>query len=169
MRTVPIDDDVYQHLLENAAEIGEDASSILRRLLNLKAPSPAKPLLHAQLRMQAEAAKHELTDDMDTTSFRLQKTVVEKMLYLLNVMSQQKAGKFAEVLKLKGRGRVYFAKSMKEIDESGTSTQPRAIGKSGYWVLTNSPTPAKRQLMREVMTLLEYSQAAKVAVMDVLR
>jgi len=35
MKTILIDDDLHSFLLRNTKEIGEDASSIIRRLLNL--------------------------------------------------------------------------------------------------------------------------------------
>ena len=40
MRSVDLEDDVYEYVLKNAAEIGEDASSILRpRTLLALAPA----------------------------------------------------------------------------------------------------------------------------------
>jgi negative modulator of initiation of replication len=37
MRRIEIDEDIYQHLCRHTQDIGESASSILRRLLNLPA------------------------------------------------------------------------------------------------------------------------------------
>ena len=38
MKTIEIEDDVYAHLLQNAEKIGESASEILRRLLEIPPP-----------------------------------------------------------------------------------------------------------------------------------
>jgi hypothetical protein len=48
----------------------------------------------------------------------------------------------------------YFGKSREEIERSGTSTQPRNIPGSPYWVMTNSPTHQKKQMLRDALKLL---------------
>lgn len=71
----------------------------------------------------------------------------------------QKRDQFDKVLAIQGRGRRYFA-TTEEIAGSGQSTQPKPIPRSPYWVMTNSQTPQKRAMLRDVLTLLGYSEAA---------
>ncbi len=82
------------------------------------------------------------------------------MLRLLRAAHEQKKGEFAKVLGVQGRNRAYFARSEQEILSSGRSTQPKQIPGSGYWVMTNSPTPQKREMVREVLQLLGFSSEA---------
>src|SRR6516165_5019961 len=50
MRTIEIDDEIYDYLRQNTQEIGESASSILRRLLNLNAAhQPGRSAAHDQI------------------------------------------------------------------------------------------------------------------------
>ena len=64
------------------------------------------------------------------------------------------------MLAIQGRGRRYFATGQEEIASSGQSTQPRPIPGSPYWVMTHSQAPQKRAMLRDVLTLLGYSEAA---------
>jgi len=83
----------------------------------------------------------------------------------LGAAYSQKKDEFEVVLAFQGRGRTYFAKSREEIIKSGNSTQPRPIPGSPYWVMTNSPTPQKKSMLREVLEALGYSpEAVKAAV-----
>jgi negative modulator of initiation of replication len=145
MRTIAIDEDVYQHLVRNTEEIGESAGST--------APSGEKKQL-------APAGTHEFSQVMGDPRFLRQNAAVDKFLYFLSVAYSQKRGEFEKILAIQGRDRKYFAKSKEEIENSGQSTQPRNIPGSPYWVMTNSPTTQKRQMLRDALSLLGYSETA---------
>jgi negative modulator of initiation of replication len=76
---------------------------------------------------------------------------------------------FDKVLLIQGRNRAYFAMSEHEILKSGKSTQPREIEGTGFWVMTNSPTQQKQQMVREVLEKLDYSQTAVNAAVAVIK
>lgn len=97
---------------------------------------------------------------MSDPRFLRQNAAVDKFLYFLGAAYSQKRGEFETVLAIQGRDRKYFAKSEGEIENSGQSTQPRNIPGSPYWVMTNSPTPQKRQMLRDALSLLGYSETA---------
>lgn len=158
MRTVELDEDVYQHIARNTAEIGESASSILRRLLGLggKASATAAPSVQA-----APQPRHELADLLALPMFSTSTTAVSRMMKILHEVHKQKGPEeFSKVLAIQGRNRSYFAKSKEEILRSGRSTQPREVFKTGFWVMTNSPTQQKREMVRDVLKLLGYSSEA---------
>ncbi|QDJ12670.1 replication initiation regulator SeqA [Mergibacter septicus] len=54
MRTIEIDDELYQYLASNTRSIGEGASDILRRLLNLPPSASQAPLSTKKLAYQQE-------------------------------------------------------------------------------------------------------------------
>ena len=87
---------------------------------------------------------------------------VDRFLYLLSVAHSDRPGEFERVLGgVKGRGRrVHFARSAKEIEASGRSTDPKNIPGSKFWVLTNSPTEQKREMLAHALEVLGYSAAA---------
>ncbi len=151
MKTISIDEDVYQFLLRNTQELGEGASDILRRLLNI--PRSANGNIS-----QSNATKHEFSEIFNDSKFLWLHTAVDKFLYFLSQAYSEHQSDFEKLLVIQGRGRTYFATSSKEIEDSGQSTQPRNIPGSPYWVMTNSPTPQKRQMLREALSILGYSE-----------
>lgn len=153
MRTIDVDEDVYLHIAQNTEEIGESASNILRRLLRLSKTTPTSSI-------SKPGAGHELATAMADPKFLMQTAAVDKFLYFLAVAYGQKKGDFERVLAIQGRDRKYFAKSREEVEKSGSSTQPRSIPGTPYWVMTNSPTSQKRQMLRDALKLLGYSDAA---------
>jgi len=162
MKTIEIDDDIYLHIARHTNEIGESASSILRRLLEIsKSPmetAPAAPAPDGALVTTSNG--HELSATLRQPEFLRMNAAVDKMLYILAKAHDQKRGDFDRVLVIQGQKRRYFAKSEKEIEDSGNSTQPKRIPGSDYWVMTNSPTPQKRDMLRAALKELGYSTNA---------
>jgi len=162
MKTVQLEDDVYQYIATHTKEIGESATSILRRLLNL--PHGTVPANAAVITLS-----HELAVLLAEPIFSGSTTAVARMLRIFKEVHAQRKQDFGKVLSIQGRNRAYFAKSDKEILKSGKSTQPREIEGTGYWVMTNSPTQQKQQMVQEVLSSLGYSQAAIKAAVAVIQ
>lgn len=109
---------------------------------------------------QAASSRHELTDLLEDATFVQRYGVVNRMLYILSAAYKLKPAYFKRLLSIRGRNRSYFAESEKEITASGNSTQPRNIPGTGYWVMTNSPTSQKREMLEQALRLLEFSPEA---------
>ena len=154
MKTIDIDDDIYSHLLSRTAHIGETASSILRRELKLNGQSPSKNA--------TSGPAHELTDFLNGPKVRFG-NATDKYLAVLGEAHRQKSKEFEKIFSIRGRDRLYFARSRDEIAKSGRSTQPLQIPGTPYWAMTNSPTPQKRALLRQVLELLGFSETAHSA------
>jgi negative modulator of initiation of replication len=113
----------------------------------------------------AETRSNELTATLKDPAFRRHHAAVDKMLHLLSAASKLKPDTFDKILLIQGRGRRYFARSEEEIASSGKSTQPRKIPNTDYWVMTNSPTPQKREMLERALDLMGFSsEAVKAAV-----
>lgn len=166
MKTIEVEDDVYHYIAAQTKEIGEPATSILRRLLGVptsaQAPQPVKVV-------RAAAQAHELESLLAQPMFSSSTPAVTRMLRIFQEAHSQKKQDFAKVLQIQGRNRAYFARSEQEILKSGKSTQPREIVGTGFWVMTNSPTQQKQQMVREVLEVLGYSQAAIKAAVAVIQ
>lgn len=152
MKSIEIEDDIYVYLLSKTSHIGESASSILRRELNLNGPGAGK-------RSAPPGATHELSALLSSPKMRFG-YATDKFLAVLSEAYKEKPKEFEKVLSIKGRDRVYFARSKDEIVRSGKSTQPLQIPGAPYWVMTNSPTPQKKTMLRQALQLLGYSEAA---------
>jgi len=163
MKTIEVEDEVYRYIAAQTKEIGEPATSILRRLLNVPVGVPvSKPMPTIQA--------HELALLLAQPIFSSATTAVARMLRIFKEAHAQKKQDFEKVvLNIQGRNRAYFAKSEHEILKSGKSTQPRQIEGTGFWVMTNSPTQQKQQMVREVLEGLDYSQTAVNAAVAVIQ
>lgn len=162
MKTMQIEDDVYGFIAAHTREIGESASSILRRLLGIS--GPLEPVVATTV-----SARHELTALLEDPLFTRSTTAVSRMLRIFQEAYEQHPEEFSRVLKIGGRTRAYFARSEAEILKSSQSTQPQQIDGTGYWVMTNSPTPMKREMVRTVLRELGYSTAAVDAAAKVIQ
>ena len=162
MKTIELDDDVYQHIAAHTREIGESATSILRRLLSVPIGKPGAKAM-------ATGQPHELAQLLAEPIFSGSTTAVARMLRIFQEAHAQRKQDFEKVLSIQGRNRAYFARSEKEILKSGRSTQPREIEGTGYWVMTNSPTQQKQQMVREVLGALGYSEGAIRAAVSAIR
>jgi negative modulator of initiation of replication len=159
MKTLQIEDDIYNHLLQNVSFIGEDASSILRRLLRIEADRHTG---------RGNRSKHQgpivngdgpssVDDCIQHHRFQTEREAVGKFLFALSWLAQKHGDDFRKVLDIQGRKRRYFADSCEAIEESGSSVMPQEIPNTGYWVATNNDTPKKKRMLRDVLQVLGYS------------
>jgi negative modulator of initiation of replication len=101
---------------------------------------------------------HELTTALSDPEFRRLRSAVDKMLHLLGAAYRLRPEAFEKVvLPIRGRHRRYFGKSEAEVANSGSSTQPRNIPGTEIWVMTNSPTPQKQDMLEEALRLMGFS------------
>lgn len=163
MKTIEVEDDVYHYIAAQTQEIGEPATSILRRLLGV--PMGAQSVTAVAIVPQP----HELALLLAQPMFSGSTTAVARMLRIFKEAHAQKKQDFEKILQIQGRNRSYFARSEHEILKSGKSTQPREIEGTGFWVMTNSPTQQKQQMVREVLEVLGYSEPAIKAAVTVIQ
>ncbi|MBS3796846.1 MULTISPECIES: replication initiation negative regulator SeqA [unclassified Pseudoalteromonas] len=197
MKKIEIDDELYQYIASNTQSIGESASTILRRLLNLHntgadsvpaaAPAPAvttAPATSADATglEQSETAtvatsapakaqasnQGSVFDILNKEELAMQKGVVGRFLFILAAFHRSHKTTFERVLNIKGRDRRYFATSKEELQASGSSLNPKNIDDSPYWVMTNSNTTRKKMMLHEVALELGYSKEQAETIRDYL-
>lgn len=183
MKTIQIDDDLYQFIAANTQQIGESASDILRRLLweNISdkvvqvelqqgAADVSTPAADEPVATISEPEKTEVQSNpvcKDTSVFNLlnkeevatQKGAVGRFLFVLGKLHRAHAANFEQVLAIKGRERNYFGLSASELEASGSSIKPKQIPNSEYWVTTNNNTPRKKFIVFEVAKQLGYEDS----------
>lgn len=195
MKTIEIDDDLYQFIASQTQQIGESASDILRRLLivsltEAQAPAvpaaknvtktpveesskpvaqAAKPLVEKTATSAAPADKSgSVFDFISPQDLSAEQSVVGRFLFILSALSRAHRGDFAQVLEIKGRNRLYFGQSESSLLEAGSSTNPKPIPNTDFWVITNSNTTRKKMMLTEVATKLGYSSAEVERIRDLL-
>lgn len=167
MKSIEIEEDVYQHLLSNTSRLGESASEILRRLLNLTGKGEAGIGVNRAgkggglKKSAATSTGRQYTGALafiQEAGFQAQTDVVGRFLYILSWLHGQSPDDFSKILSISGKRRKYFARSGQELDASGSSVYPKQIPGTGYWVVTNNDTPKKGRILGDVMRLLGYSK-----------
>jgi negative modulator of initiation of replication len=185
MKKIDIDDELYQYIASNTQSIGESASTILRRLLNLtgdkihtanvelnqnnqifttstKTITGSKSPKEAVKKTSSVVTPVKQKNDnvfniLNKEELAMQKGVVGRFLFILSAFYRTHKTDFSAVLDIKGRDRVYFATSKEDLVNSGSSMNPKNITDSEYWVMTNSNTTRKKMMLHEVALCLGYS------------
>lgn len=191
MKTIEIDDDLYHFIASQTQQIGESASDILRRLLQVEraaaASAPVTVVSAPVAEPQTERTTKEdagISHQIDTTNhdtkqgnvFDLlskqdlqgESSVVGRFLLILSALARAHRHNFAAVLDIKGRNRVYFGRAEHDLLEAGSSTNPKPIPNSEFWVITNSNTTRKKMMLTEAALKLGYSAEQAEIIRDFL-
>lgn len=173
MKNIEIDDELYQYIVKNTEQIGESASSILRRLLGFNTTKETLPVatsletVDSELNSRDEVSVKKLTritnksveylfNYINKEDLSMQRSVVGQFLLILAALYRVHPNKFSLVTEIRGKGRLYFGKSADELEASGSSTKPKQIGQSSYWVITNTNTTRKKMILKGVAEELGY-------------
>ncbi|EDP98761.1 replication initiation negative regulator SeqA [Shewanella benthica] len=167
MKYIEVDEELYRHIAGKTERIGESASDILRRLLGLDVESinhdmpatishlgmesvAAKPQVKVQTGHQPQSNK-DFSECIDTEELAAQKGAVGRFLFILEAVYRAAPEQFSQVLQIQGRDRLYFATSRESLLKASKSANPKEIGQSGFWVITNNNTAKKRNILTEVL------------------
>ncbi|MGJ8694352.1 MAG: replication initiation negative regulator SeqA [Thalassotalea sp.] len=189
MKTIEIDEALYQYIASQTQYIGESASAILRRLLaqdnqaiitesatltgaaavsNNAAPEPEATAEIIETKIVNEDINGSVFDYINKEELAMQRGAVGRFLLILAALYRVHSTLFANVCDIRGRDRLYFANNESALAESGSSTKPRQIPESPYWVITNSNTTRKKMMLTEVAIALGYSAEQTEEIRDLL-
>jgi len=182
MKTIEIDEELYHYIASQTQQIGESASDILRRLLLPDTAVAASPVVANQtnatlqqttikdLKTSAEpASSHQkVFDILSKQDLQAEQSVVGRFLIILSALARAHKSKFSLVAEIKGRNRLYFARKQADLLETGSSTNPKQIPNSEFWVITNSNTTRKKMMLTEAALKLGYSQTEAELIRDFL-
>ena len=149
MPTIEIDLDVYEFLQSQVRGFRETESTVLRRLLKL----PQGQTASTELPVNSPLASF-----VTEPAFQAKRTATDRYLALLGFACNRDPAKFSDMPDLvAGRQRAYIGQTRDEIEKYGKSTHPRQIPGTKYWAMTNADTQQKRDTLRKILTLLDYS------------
>jgi negative modulator of initiation of replication len=197
MKNIEIDEELYQYIVSNTQFIGESASSILRRLLSLnlventvddiEVPTSDNDEVVAEILplKTEENLENEVTDIaagviiespsidnvlnyINKEELAMQRGAVGRFLLILAALYRVHSKSFSVVSEIRGRDRLYFAKSKDELSASGSSTKPLQIPDSPFWVMTNSNTTRKKMMLTKVSLTLGYTNEDAENIRDLL-
>ncbi|MBC9130053.1 hypothetical protein JMI89_05290 [Frischella sp. Ac48] len=156
MKTIEIDDELYQYIASQTLHIGESASSILRRLLAIKSKDNKMNLAHTA---QSKNAATSLVTLLKSENFLAEKKLVNRFLIILSTLYLLDKSMFSvAATSLHGSKRRYLAKDEATLLKSGKNTKPKSIPNTPYMVVTNSNTARKIFIMESLMRNMEISE-----------
>jgi negative modulator of initiation of replication len=181
MKTIEVDEDLYCYIASQTRHIGESASEILRRLLNVDGQSSepsnadsaefSRPTAESNqlisepngLVVSKDAGNRYATDGVKvirelliSDEFAEQKKVIDRFMLVLTTLYGIDSVSFSEAIQVKGRKRFYFADNEQTLLDGGTTTKPKAIPHTPFWVITNTNTSRKQQMVEQVMMRMNF-------------
>lgn len=166
---IEIDEELYRYIASHTQRIGESASSILRRLLGLQPLSTdAGAVVDNKIITVVEPMGTTLFDVLSTTELTQQKSAVARFLSILSLLYRCHSEQFDVVLQITGRDRQYFGTSESALEASGSSTNPKQIPDSPYYVVTNNNTTRKKSMLAQVAIELGYTEEQAEQIKDLL-
>ncbi|MGL6400750.1 replication initiation negative regulator SeqA [Aeromonas hydrophila] len=157
MKTIELDDDLYFYIASQTRHIGESASDILRRLLEQPANQAApvtEPVMTAQPHAVADAMGLEAL--LDSGELQKEEKSINRFMQVLSTLYRDDPVGFTQATEIKGRKRVYFSRDPDALRASGSTTKPKPVPETPFWVITNTNTSRKQNMVAQLMTSMGY-------------
>ncbi|MEN9534710.1 MAG: hypothetical protein RIQ83_3934 [Pseudomonadota bacterium] len=159
MKTIELDDDLYFYIASQTRHIGESASDILRRLLehptHIEVPL-AEPAAVAQPRVVAGAMG--LQALLDSGELQKEERSINRFMLVLSTLYRDDPVGFTQGTEIKGRKRVYFSRDPEALRASGSTTKPKPVPETPFWVITNTNTSRKQNMVAQLMASMGYDE-----------
>jgi negative modulator of initiation of replication len=107
---------------------------------------------------QPSRSTSQVSEFLQTRAFTSQGHALGRFLALLSWLYQQHGEGFGAVAEVRGRRRIFFARTSKEIELTGSSTKPQPIPGTPWYVATNNSTSMKQRILKKVMARLGYAK-----------
>ena len=167
MKTIELDDDLYFFIASQTRHIGESASDILRRLLEQPthiAVPVAEPVVVAQPRVEADAMGLQML--LDSGALQQEERSINRFMLVLSTLYRDNLESFTQATEIKGRKRVYFSRDPEALRASGSTTKPKQVPDTPFWVITNTNTSRKQNMVAQLMASMGYDEALTARVCD---
>jgi len=167
MKTIEVDEDLYRYIAGQTERIGESASDILRRLLQVdnQGLAPAEEIVEPKgivvskevgFTLEKLDGVKEMRSLLISDEFASLKKAIDRFMLVLSTLHKIDPASFSEATQVKGRKRVYFADNEATLLANGNTTKPKAIPQSPFWVITNNNTSRKRQMVEQLMSRMNF-------------
>jgi negative modulator of initiation of replication len=163
MKTIEVDEQIYRYIASRTLHIGESASDILRRLLALPLDASDEPAVFAVASHNTNSeptigvSADVLANLLDNAQLAKEESAIARFLLILSALYRAQPDAFRLGADIKGRKRVYFAEDPQALLDNGTTTKPKPIPETPYWVITNTNTGRKRLIIEQLMQAMGYS------------
>jgi negative modulator of initiation of replication len=172
MKSIQIEDDLYHFIASQTQDIGESASDILRRLVmpeSLLKAGQDSSVDETQTVITLNSNKNQtqgedsvcqssaVFSELEGQQLQAIPKMVERWLLVLSIIHKHNIQQFSKVLGMSGRNRTYFAIDKDTLLATGSSTNPKNVPGSDYWVITNNNTAKKINMLKDVAEQVGFS------------
>ena len=159
MKTIEVDDQIYHYIASRTLHIGESASDILRRLLALPQDNALGAVTVSDqhtTEQETPVSEGDLVTLLNNAQLAKEESAIARFMLILSTLYQANPEAFTQATEIKGRKRVYFARTEEELLAAGNTTKPKSVPGTPYWVISNTNTGRKRNIVAQVMTTMGY-------------
>ena len=167
MKTIEVDEELYRYIASHTQHIGENASVILRRLLGFDVSQSHIPLSLTVSNMTAGVKKNKVDSSHDaicvmqdlllSNNYADKHKAIDRFMLILSTLYNLNKEAFVAATEVThGRTRIYFAADEQTLLASGKQTKPRLIPGTSYWVITNTNTNRKRNMIEQIMQDMQF-------------
>lgn len=162
MKTIQIDDDVFQMLESKVKGFGETPNDVVKRLLfEFKSPQ-TKPAKNGE-RVQTLVKLHPLVELVSSPEF-LTKKAKERYFAVLRFVCKEKPQEFEKLNGFRRGSRIQVSTDINAIEKSGRNTFPQKLEGTPFWVLTNLSNDRIRVILNDILRLLRYDSEVVASV-----
>ncbi|EPL8092730.1 replication initiation negative regulator SeqA [Morganella morganii] len=167
MKTIDVDEELYSYIASHTQHIGESASEILRRMLNLGPQAPGAtcapaatdsadnktpPVTPRPVKTTSQDPVRVMRELLLSDSYAEKKKTIDRFMLVLSALYNIDPQGFSKSTdELHGRTRVYFAGDEHTLLASGKTSKPRHIPGTPFWVITNTNTQRKQSMVEQIM------------------
>lgn len=167
MKTIEVDEELYRYIASHTQHIGENASVILRRLLGFDVSQSHIPLsvtvsnITAGVKKDKAVFSHHaarvIHDLLLSNNYATKSKAIDRFMLILSTLyNLNKQAFVAATESTHGRTRIYFANDKQTLLASGKETKPRLIPDTSFWVITNTNTNRKRNMIEQIMQDMKF-------------
>jgi negative modulator of initiation of replication len=81
---------------------------------------------------------------------------INRFMQVLSTLYRDDPVGFTQATEIKGRKRVYFSRDPDALRASGSTTKPKPVPETPFWVITNTNTSRKQNMVAQLMTSMGY-------------
>ncbi|WP_445494260.1 replication initiation negative regulator SeqA [Photorhabdus sp. SF281] len=163
MKTIEVDEDLYRYIASHTQHIGESASDILRRMLKFNVEQPVQNVQPFSTVEKISVSRpcdsvRVIRELLLSDDYSEKKKAVDRFMLILSTLYSLNSESFSQTTDaMHGRTRVYFAGDQQTLLASGKQTKPRHIPGTPFWVITNTNTDRKRNMVEQIMQDMQFS------------
>ncbi|MBZ6071262.1 replication initiation negative regulator SeqA [Aeromonas schubertii] len=158
MKTIELDDDLYLYIASQTRHIGESASDILRRLLAQPVATGETEAAVTRKPAQASASASGLLALLEGGELAQEERSIQRFMLILASLYGENPVAFTQAAEIKGRKRMYFSRDPEALRASGSTTKPKPVPGTPFWVITNTNTSRKQNIIAQLMSSMGYEE-----------